>query len=51
MNDFLEIVGGLLAFTFIVSPIIGFVWFMRYIKRKERQVLKQYGLLPEEKRS
>ncbi len=47
VNDFLETVACLFAFVVIAAPVVGFVWFMRYIKLKERKALIEYGFYEE----
>ena len=45
MSDLFEVVAGLLVFVLLAAPVIGFIWFMRHIKRKERAALIEYGLV------
>lgn len=45
MNDFFEALAGILVFILLAAPVVGFVLFMRYMKRKEQAVLLKYGLV------
>jgi hypothetical protein len=45
MRDFIEMIAILFSLALIVSPVIGYVLFSRYLKRKETAVLEKYGLI------
>ncbi len=45
MQDFIEMIAILFSLALIMSPVIGYIIFSRYIKRKETAVLEEYGLL------
>ena len=45
MQDFIETIAILFSMALIVSPVVGYVLFSRYIKRKETAVLQEYGII------
>ncbi len=47
MQDFIEMIAILFSLFLIVSPVIGYTLFSRYLKRKETAVLQDYGLIPD----
>lgn len=46
MQDMIETIAILFSLFLIVSPIIGYALFSRYLKRKETAVLQEHGLIP-----
>lgn len=50
MQDFIETIAILFSLALIVSPVVGFVIFSRYIKRKETAVLEEYGIITKEEK-
>jgi len=51
MQDFIETIAILISLALIVSPVIGFVIFSRYIKRKETAILEEYGIISKQEES
>jgi len=47
MRDVIETVSILISVGIVVGPVIGFIWYMRRLARKEKEVLRQYGLSEE----
>lgn len=47
MRDVIETVSILISVGIVIGPIIGFVLYMRRMARKEKEVLRQYGLTEE----
>ena len=47
MSEFLEIVAVGFSVALILSLILGFITFMRYLRYKERKVLAENGLSDE----
>ena len=43
MRDVIETVSILISVGIVIGPVIGFVWYMRRLARKEKEVLRQYG--------
>lgn len=39
MNDTLEVLAGILVFMVLIWPVIGFIWIMRWISRREKHEL------------
>ena len=50
MQGFIETVAILFSLVLVVSPVIGFALFSRYLKRKETAVLQDYGLIPDKEK-
>jgi len=47
MRDAIETVSILVSVGIVIGPIWGFIWYMRRLARKEKEVLRQYGLSEE----
>ncbi|MBE2221145.1 MAG: hypothetical protein IAF02_06370 [Anaerolineae bacterium] len=45
MHDFIETIAILFSLALIVSPVVGYAVFSRYLKRKETAVLEKYGIM------
>ena len=45
MQDFIETIAILISIAMIISPVIGYMIFSRYLKRKETAVLQEYGII------
>lgn len=43
MRDMIETVSILISVGIVIGPVWGFVWYMRRMARKEKEVLRQYG--------
>lgn len=49
MHSVLETLTAITVLVLLIGPVVGFVWVMRYIKKKERAALIEHGILSEEK--
>lgn len=47
MRDVIETVSVLISIGIVFGPILGFIWYMRYMARKEKEVLREHGLIEE----
>ncbi len=43
MRDVIETVSVLISIAIVIGPVLGFVWYMRHMARKEKEVLRRYG--------
>lgn len=41
MSDVMEILTGLVVFAILVWPVAGYIWFVRWIGRREEQALAE----------
>jgi hypothetical protein len=44
MRDLVEGLAVLTAVALVFSPVVGYVWFSRFLARKEKAALREFGL-------